>query len=202
MKYTKIRVAFKEFPKRFYREMYVRSDLSLFKLGVCICCSLGAEFEHYFLFEDAERQYVPRDFEELWGNNVFMTKYNFKDIVLDKKNRFTLTYDTGEDYEFVITVLEKDVDLKRRKPAIILKGSGDRIWEDNISTLYAYLSGELDGELFENDEENGIYMPWNVYEGYKLKDFDRPFDVKADDYLIGEQVEYTIDELEENGVKY
>ena len=202
MKYTKIRVAFKEFPKRFYREMYVRSDLSLFKLGVCICCSLGAEFEHYFLFEDAERQYVPRDFEELWGNNVFMTKYNFKDIVLDKKNRFTLTYDTGEDYEFVITVLESDVELKRRKPAIILKGAGDRIWEDNISTLYAYLSGELDGELFENDEENGIYMPWNVYEGYKLKDFDRPFDVKADDYLIGEQVEYTIDELEENGVKY
>ena len=202
MKYTKIKVAFKEFPKRFYREMYVRSDLSLFKLGVCICCSLGAEFEHYFLFEDAERQYIPRDFEELWGNNVFMTKYNFKDIVLDNKNRFTLTYDTGEDYEFVITVLEKDVDLKRRKPAIILKGAGDRIWEDNISTLYAYLSGELDGELFENDEENGIYMPWNVYEGYKLKDFDRPFDVKADDYLIGEQVEYTIDELEENGVKY
>lgn len=202
MKYTKIRVEFKEFPKRFYREMYVRSDLSLFKLGVCICCSLGAEFEHYFLFEDAERQYIPRDFEELWGNNVFMTKYNFKDIVLDKKNRFTLTYDTGEDYEFVITVLEKDVDLKRRKPAIILKGSGDRIWEDNISTLYAYLSGKLDGDMSESDEENGIYMPWNVYEGYKLKDFDRPFDVKADDYLIGEQVEYTIDELEENGVKY
>ena len=202
MKYTKIKVAFKEFPKRFYREMYVRSDLSLFKLGVCICCSLGAEFEHYFLFEDAERQYIPRDFEELWGNNVFMTKYNFKDIVLDKKNRFTLTYDTGEDYEFVITVLEKDVDLKRRKPAIILKGSGDRIWEDNISTLYAYLSGKLDGDMSESDEENGIYMPWNVYEGYKLKDFDRPFDVKADDYLIGEQVEYTIDELEENGVKY
>ena len=202
MKYTKIRVAFKEFPKRFYREMYVRSDLSLFKLGVCICCSLGAEFEHYFLFEDAERQYVPRDFEELWGNNVFMPKYNFKDIVLDKKNRFKLTYDTGEDYEFVITVLESDVELKRRKPAIILKGAGDRIWEDNISTLYAYLSGELDGELFENDEENGIYMPWNVYEGYKLKDFDRPFDVKAADYLIGGQVEYTIEELEENGVKY
>ena len=202
MKYTKIRVEFKEFPKRFYREMYVRSDLSLFKLGVCICCSLGAEFEHYFLFEDAERQYIPRDFEELWGNNVFMTKYNFKDIVLDKKNRFTLTYDTCEDYEFVITVLEKDVYLKRRKPAIILKGSGDRIWEDNISTLYAYLSGKLDGDMSESDEENGIYMPWNVYEGYKLKDFDRPFDVKADDYLIGEQVEYTIDELEENGVKY
>lgn len=202
MKYTKIRVAFKEFPKRFYREMYVRSDLSLFKLGVCICCSLGAEFEHYFLFEDAERQYVPRDFEELWGNNVFMTKYNFKDIVLDKKNRFTLTYDTGEDYEFVITVLESDVELKRRKPAIILKGAGDRIWEDNISTLYAYLSGELDGKFFENDEENGIYMPWNVYEEYKLKDFDRPFDVKAADYLIGGQVEYTIEELEENGVKY
>lgn len=202
MKYTKIRVAFKEFPKRFYREMYVRSDLSLFKLGVCICCSLGAEFEHYFLFEDAERQYLPRDFEELWGNNVFMTKYNFKDIVLDKKNRFTLTYDTGEDYEFIITVLENDVDLKRRKPAIILKGAGDRIWEDNISTLYAYLSGELDAELSENDEENGIYMPWNVYKGYKLKDFDRPFDVKTADYLIAGEVENTIEQLEYYGVRY
>ena len=202
MKYIKIRVAFKAFPKRFYREMYVRSDLSLFKLGVCICCSLGATFEHYFLFKDAERQYLPRDFEDLWGNSVYMTKYSFKDIVLDKKNRFILTYDTGEDYEFVITVLESDVELKRRKPAIILKGAGDRIWEDNISTLYAYLSGKLDGDMSESDEENGIYMPWNVYEGYKLKDFDRPFDVKADDYLIGEQVEYTIDELEENGVKY
>ena len=202
MKYTKIKVAFKEFPKRFYREMYVRSDLSLFKLGVCICCSLGAEFEHQFLFEDAERQYLPRDFEETWGNSVFMTKYGLKDIVLDKKNRFTLTYDTGEDYEFVITVLEKDVELKRRKPAIILKGAGDRIWEDNISTLYAYLSGELDGEISESDEENGIYMPWNVYEGYKLKDFDSPFDVKDANYLIAGQVEITIEQLEDYGVRY
>ena len=202
MKYTKIKVAFKEFPKRFYREMYVRSDLSLFKLGVCICCSLGAEFEHYFLFEDAERQYIPRDFEELWGNYVFMTKYNFKDIVLDKKNRFTLTYDTGEDYEFVITVLESDVEFKRRKPVIILKGAGDRIWEDNISTLYAYLSGQLEGNVSESDEENGFYMPWNVYEGYQLKDFDRTFDAKAADYLIAGEVEITIEQLEDYGVRY
>ena len=76
-----------------------------------------------------------------------MTKHYLKDIVLDKKNRFTFLYDTGEDYEFNVTVLEKDVNLNKRKVAIILSESEDRIWEDNISTLYDYLSGKIDGEI-------------------------------------------------------
>ena len=73
-----------------------------------------------------------------------MTKHYLKDIVLDKKNRFTFLYDTGEDYEFNVTVLEKDVNLNKRKVAIVLSGSEDRIWEDNISTLYDYLSSKID----------------------------------------------------------
>lgn len=73
-----------------------------------------------------------------------MTKHYLKDIVLDKKNRFTFLYDTGEDYEFNVTVLEKDVNLNKRKVAIVLSGSEDRIWKDNISTLYDYLSGKID----------------------------------------------------------
>ena len=43
----------------------------------------------------------------MFGNDVFMTKHYLKDIVLDKKNRFTFLYDTGEDYEFSVTVLKK-----------------------------------------------------------------------------------------------
>ena len=76
-----------------------------------------------------------------------MTKHYLKDIVLDKKNRFTFLYDTGEDYEFSVRVLKKDVNLNKRKVAIILSGSEDRIWKDNISTLYDYLSGKIDGEI-------------------------------------------------------
>ena len=63
------------------------------------------------------------------------------------KNRFTFLYDTGEDYGFIVAVLEKDVNLNKRKVAIILSGSEDRIWEDNISTLYDYLSDKIDGEI-------------------------------------------------------
>ena len=43
----------------------------------------------------------------MFGNDVFMTKYYLKDIVLDKKNRFTFLYDTGEDYGYSVTVLKK-----------------------------------------------------------------------------------------------
>lgn len=83
----------------------------------------------------------------MFGNDVFMTKYYLKDIVLDKKNRFTFLYDTCEDYGFSVRVLEKNVNLNKRKVAIILSGSEDRILEDNISTLYDYLSGKIDGEI-------------------------------------------------------
>lgn len=202
MKYTKIRVEFKEFPKRFYREMYVRSDLSLFKLGVCVCCSLGAEFEHYFLFDDVKRQYVPKDFEDLLDNQVYIGDYSFKDIELDKKNRFFLTYDTGENYEFVITILEKDIELSKRKPAIILDGAGDCIWEDNIHTLYAYLSGKIKGRLTQEDEARGYSLPWNVCMPNKLEYFDRPYSINAADRRIGSDVDYTIYQLNENGIHY
>lgn len=201
MNYTKIRVEFKAFPKRFYREMYVKSNLSLYHLGVVLCCALKAEFEHYFLFKDSIREYIPKDFEDMFGNDVFMSKYYLKDIVLDKKNQFTFLYDTGEDYEFNVTVLEKNVNLNKRKVAIILSGAGDRIWEDNISTLYDYLSGKIDGEISESDEENGIYMPWNVYEGYKLKDFDK-FNVKNLDEVINGEFQIALMNLEEKGVRY
>lgn len=130
-----------------------------------------------------------------------MTKHYLKDIVLDKKNRFTFLYDTGEDYEFNVTVLEKDVNLNKRKVAIILSGSEDRILEDNISTLYDYLSGKIDGEISESDEENRIYMPWNVYKGYKLKDFDK-LNVKNLDEVINSKFEMALMNLEENEVRY
>lgn len=137
----------------------------------------------------------------MFGNDVFMTKYYLKDIVLDKKNRFTFLYDTFEDYGFSVRVLEKDVNLNKRKVAIILSWSKDRIWEDNISTLYDYLSGKIDGEISESDEENGIYIPWNVYKGYKLKDFDK-LNVKNLDEVINSKFEMALMNLEENEVRY
>ena len=202
MKYTKIRVEFKEFPKRLYREMYVRSDISLYNLGVCILCSVKATFEHYFLFQDSVRDYVPKDFEELYKKQVYMTNYHLKDVCLNNKKQFFLVYDTGDYYEFTITVLEEVELEKKRKLSFIISGAGDRIWEDNIYTLYAYLNGKLKDELTEEDVENGYSMPWNVPGTYVFSDFDRPYFVKQENNRTSRYKNFALKELKKNGVNY
>ncbi len=127
---------------------------------------------------------------------VFMSDYHIYDIIPNEKNEFTLIYDTGEYYSFKIKLLESGYSNCRKK-AYIINGAGDRIWEDNISSLLQYLNGKINDDNCL--EEN---MPWNVEDGYKLSDFDLPYDVESADYYLCEDANKTLRYMKKMGIKY
>ena len=71
----------------------------------------------------------------------------------------------------------KDIEDDDEIPyGFVLDGKGMGIWEDNISSLYAYLDGEIDKDYNQEDEERGIYKPWN-FDIDKYSEFDNPLDL-------------------------
>ncbi len=162
MKYRKIKVSFKEYPNRFNRVLYVRENISLQELGCVLVAALGGAFEHYFLFENKRISYVPSVFLEdyVLGNEVDMKDYK----MLDLSDTFRFTYDTGDGWEFNIKVYKKEYEINDEdyedSLGIIISAVGQGIWEDNIYALYSYLEGKIKN-LNKQDEEEGIYFPWN-----------------------------------------
>ena len=53
-------------------------------------------------------------------------------------------------------------DLGERFSFLYDAGAGVGIWEDNIGTLYTYLEGDISPDFNGEDEERGIYKPWNL----------------------------------------
>ena len=74
----------------------------------------------------------------------------------------------------VIKELSNDEDIPT---GFVLDGKGQGIWEDNISTLYAYLNGEIDKDFDGEDEQKGIFKPWN-FNIKKYSEFDNSIDLE------------------------
>lgn len=177
MIYTKIRLDFKHGPKnRFYRIILVKGDPDLFELGTCLGLALGATFEHCFLIRAEKSSYVFASFFEYPCDGYkYLRNYHLSDL----PNNFIYEYDTGEGYDFSCIRYKEKVELKNtRQKIIVLEGKGQGIWEDNISSLAALFEGKIDPKTTENDEEKGIYKPWN-YEINEFGDFDLPLDIKS-----------------------
>lgn len=193
MIYRKITVRFKYFPTRLSRKMYVRADLDLFTLGVAILATLDATFEHYFVFHDKRKRFVPENFEEFFDENEdFMTNYYFAQL----SNKFVLEYDTGDGWEFEIKVSERPFDIRSRKFVHLIDGVGQGIWEDNMRSLYAYLSGELSSDDTEENLDKGYCLPWN-FSNEKYGDFDQPLDIDEKNESMQQQIEMHLAQLEE-----
>lgn len=151
--------------------------------------------EHCFYFETKDYEFDPAAFLEsyVFENSVYMNFYTIEDLGA----KFTFCYDTGDGWDFDCRVYKKSVFLNTSDVVIILEGAGQGIWEDNIGTLYTYLSGEISPSFNGEDEERDIYKPWNI-EIDKYSDFDAPLDIEKENDDLREAVKFTIEEYTQN----
>ena len=176
MIYTKIRLDFEYGPKgRFYRVVLVNSDIDLFKLGIAFGVALGATFEHTFMFTANRKKdnYVDASIME---NPIYGDKYLGNHYLRELPNIFHYCYDFGDGWDFYCKKYKKTYEINSKKELIILEGSGQGIWEDEICSLWAYFEGDVSPDETEDNEEMGIYKPWN-YSINKFSDFDLPLDI-------------------------
>lgn len=193
MQYTKIRLDFKYGPKnRFFRTLLVKGNPNLFELGVILGTSLGATFEHCFLFRCHPRSiYVMAPLmEDRMDGYKYLGNYHLKDL----PKKFTFEYDTGDGWDFNCIKHDEKVEMISKKRTIILEGKGQGIWEDNIRSLYAYFEGEITADCSEEDEEKGIFKPWN-FEIEKYSDFDLPLNIEEMNETLEEEFLMNYNEL-------
>ena len=193
-KYFKIRADFKYANKgRFYRTFLVREDIGLGELGEFIVDIFGGTMEHFFLYRTKEKSYIPSSWIEQWNEFGSIRQEPFKDkTIKDLPEQFMFVYDTGDGWDFDCKIYKqivvKTVDDDEEIPTgFVLEAKGMGIWEDNIGSLYAYLEGEIDKDYNEEDEDRGIYKPWN-FEIDKYSEFDDPIDIEE----LNEQAMYFV----------
>jgi hypothetical protein len=182
MKYIKIRLDFKYAERgRFYRTILVREDATLDSLGELFVDILGGTHEHMFMFTSKNISYVHPSWVE---DSFFPEKTKSYDGISFKElgNSFLFTYDTGDGYDFNCKVYKysKDIPFEDEEEVcfgFVLDGKGMGIWEDNIHSLIAYLSGEIPAEQDKDDEEKGYYKPWN-FDIERFGEFDNPIDIE------------------------
>ena len=183
--YIKIRADFKYAQKgRFYRTFLVQDDINLGVLGDLIVNIFGGTLEHFFLYRLEDTTLIPSSWLEEWNSLGGRRKYDiFKNkTIKDLPEKFIFEYDTGDGWDFdckiykmsVTKELSNDEDIPT---GFVLDGKGQGIWEDNISTLYAYLNGEIDKDFDGEDEQKGFYKPWN-FDIKKYSEFDNPIDIE------------------------
>lgn len=171
MKYEKIEIFYKDFPRRLYRVLLVRSDLKLEELGCVLACAIGATLEHVFVFTKKDKEYVPISFmDDPLDGEILMDDYSLSDL----GDYFNFEYDLGEGWSFGVEILE-DLILNDERMAIVLEGEGQGIWEDNRYSLDLYLSNKIEDDTHEV-ESKGIYFPWN-FKIKKFSDFDKKLNI-------------------------
>ncbi len=202
MKYFRIRASLREAGDRFYRIVAVREDADLEELGIVLCTALGSEFEHIFMFRSGRTAFVDGSWADGPGYEE-MSESHIEDL----GNSFTFIYDTGEDWIFDCEVDDELFEKSGKKLAYLIDGRGQGIWEDNKDSLIRYLEGEIDPDMDHEDEEKGIFFPWN-HEIERFSDFDEDFDLDLEqedfDQFVVDQVkryrslrDQTVSELED-----
>ena len=177
MKYKKIELTFNHCSnkKRFYRTLLAKEDINLTDLGCAIATAIGTMFEHCFLFETKDKNFMPRAFMEdfVMSNDVLMDNYT----LLDLGTKFEYTYDTGDGYDFTGKVSNTDKEyVEGSDDVILIDGAGQGVWEDNIHSLCSYLNGKLKADDVASEE---YPFPWN-FQIEKFGDFDTEFNLEEE----------------------
>lgn len=184
IRYIKIRADFRYTKKgRFFRTFLIREDIGLGELGEFIVYIFGGTMEHYFMYHTIDKSYIPSSWVEQWDALGGKRKHEpFIDhIVNDLPEKFIFIYDTGDGWDFDCkmyrnTITKSYKDDEYIPMGFVLDGKGMGIWEDNISTLYMHLDGEIDKDYSKEDKEKGIYKPWN-FKIKKYSEFDGPINI-------------------------
>lgn len=191
MNYKTIKMEYHYKKDRFNRTIMVREDINLIELGCVMCTALRTEFEHNFLFRSNKKEYLPDCFlqDYIDEKHEFPMKfYSLKDL----GDKFVFTYDTGDNWTFDCKVLKKEKTVVGAEFGYLVDGKGQGIWEDNACSLLMYLDGEVDPNSNEEDEERGLYLPWN-FEIEKYSDFDTVFNIAEEKEIFDATVDSNID---------
>lgn len=172
--YYRLRVALRGCPTLFYRVLLVKEDVTLEALGALIAAAVGAPFEHQYVFRDKNYYYVPND----WLGSTEDPKDRdlatslLRDTVMFAGRRLFFEYDTGDSWDFDITVgltmVEKDHDphYPEEEPGYCLAGKGAQIFEDHHYGFDRF----IEGKRLKKDD-----LPWD-YQITTLKAFLAPID--------------------------
>ena len=197
MTYIKIRFDFEDCEKgRFFRTLLVKKDLNLLNFAIAIVESFKGKLTHSFTFQSKKLLYVPPFFEEISEGEEFMQDYTVEDL---GKN-FVFCYDLGECWNFKAKVYSKEIDEiyedknGDEQDAVFIDGAGQGIWEDNKETLLKYLNGEIEPDECEENEELGIYIPWN-FKIKKFRDFDDAFNLEKEKTEFYDRYLFALDEF-------
>jgi hypothetical protein len=147
MKYYRLKIGLRNYEDRLNRTILFKYDSDLNELAFTVLSIFNTLAYHLYMFEDDENRYeceiALREEEEMgYPNKAKDTWFVTIDNLKMKNNKFFMTYDFGEEYEFVIEVLEL-VELKEifRIPKVI-DGVGYGIVENDRFGLEDYLDGK------------------------------------------------------------
>lgn len=198
MEYTKIKVTSQDDAKRFNRTIAITGDPDLYRLGVIIGLSVKAWFEHCWLFE-TQNPRITYLFDDWDDYGFYSSKKLSESHLSDLGEKFTYEYDTGESYDFDCKILKSKFIIKENQvedntypEALVIKGKGQGIFENDHMTLWKLFDGKLDPESTGNEEEMD-YLPMNMH-FEKFGDFDNPIDLDEFVYYK-EEIDSLIEEM-------
>lgn len=191
--YIKIKASYKYNKDRLYRTILVKPHTNLVDLGAILCAVFGSQLEHPYMFYTKYANYVPRLLMDDEADSCCMEDFALDDL----DDTFTFHYDFGEDWSFTCRKYKRESILQDTRTVILLDGKGQGIWEDNRDGLDAYLSGMVDPDSIEPDENLGVYPPWNM-KFTKYSDFDLPLDISALQIILDNSIDDIISECRES----
>ena len=178
MKYRTLKLELRYAPERLNRTFYVREDIPLSRLASAILSSVKADGGHLFEFIAQNK--------DSYGLSYGEPDYLLSEGTLeDLGERFRFIYDFGDGWEFDCRLLKREKEIYSDKDILFAEGKGLGIWEDDIQTFFAYLSGEAAPDMTADteDDDAGFYMPENL-PMEKLSDFDQPLDPETEQNRI------------------
>ena len=195
MRYKTLHIEFMPFPKRFNRIIKVREDLDLFTLGVVLVVALNGQFEYPFVFQTRRRDYLSQYFGQIdEETQVYMTNYHLQDL----GKQFIFMYDTADSWLFKVNVTATE-EIRSRKHAFFIDGTGEGIWENELDLLIRYLSGDIRGDIRQGHEAK---KPSHLWERKvrPVSDFDRVLDIQSLNDTFENKIVESLINLEENEV--
>ena len=146
MKYYKLKISLSEYEDKLNRTILFNYNSDLDDLAYTILSIFNTLASHLYMFKDDKDKYECEisllNAEEMGYPDVGKsTFYVTLDMLKMKNNKFKMTYDFGDNYEFVIEILELvELDEIFRIPRVI-DGKGYGIVEDGKHILEDYFNG-------------------------------------------------------------
>ncbi len=184
-----------DYPNEFYRRFLVRDDLNIEEFCAVITTYLFTAVYHIITFETSRYVFENRfcDFEHRPDRkaDVFQKDYTIEflrnRLYHKKEGKNTIlctgvyTYDTGENYEFIVNINFKDPKfLTVNKTAILKEGKGYMIFEDSKNALNEYISSKYDKKVLE-EKFGEDWEPLNsfMYQDFfnDVSEFNKPLDI-------------------------